>query len=260
MNCRWRRSVFVSAVPQKRSCRAALLLWLTILIAILSTTNQVAWAQSISSDHPNEFLQAAPSDRLDESKDPRLPSALRPLKPQTLEVPYHPMTSRQSLSWFITNSIGPSHLAGGIFLAGLGTALDRPKEYGPHWDGLADRYGMRKTSIVTGNAIEASASLMFREDPRYFRVPNRAFKARVGNAVRLTFAARGHNGSVGPAYARYVAIFGSSFLSNTWRVPSEANTQDALLRASEGFAGRLAANAFAEFWPDIKRHVFRKGE
>jgi hypothetical protein len=56
-----------------------------------------------------------------------------------------------------------------------------------------------------------------------------------------------------------MAIIGS-FLSNTWRVHSEANTQDALLRVSEGFAGRLAANAFAEFWPDINRHVFRKGE
>jgi hypothetical protein len=58
-----------------------------------------------------------------------------------------------------------------------------------------------------------------------------------------------------PAIWRFL---GSSFLSNTWRVQSEANMQDALLRASEGFVGRMAANAFAEFWPDIKMHVFHK--
>jgi hypothetical protein len=168
------------------------------------------------------------------------------------------MTPRQSLRWFITNTTGPSHLAGGIFLAGFGTALDRPKEYGPHWVGFADRYGMRKTSIVTGNAIEASAGLILREDPRYFRLATRPLKNRFGNVVRLTFTARGHDGGFEPAYARYAAILGSSFLSNTWRVHSEASTHDALLRTFEGFGGRLAANAFAEFWPDIRRLAFRK--
>jgi hypothetical protein len=175
-----------------------------------------------------------------------------------LEAPYKPITRRQSLQWFITGTFGPAHLAGGFFLAAGGTAVDRPKEYGPHWDGLADRYGIGMAGSATGNAIEASAGLILREDPRYFRVPERSFKARLGNVVQLTFAARGEDGSFGPAYARYMAIVGGNFLSNTWRVHSEANAEDALLRSSEGFAGRMAANAFAEFWPDIKRRVFGK--
>jgi len=111
---------------------------------------------------------------------------------------------------------------------------------------------------VTGNAIEAGAGLILREDPRYFRMPDRRFKARIRNVAQLTFAARNYNGSFGPAYARYSAIVGSNFLSNTWRVHSEANTHDALVRASEGFAGRMASNAFSEFWPDIKKRILRK--
>ena len=99
---------------------------------------------------------------------------------------------------------------------------------------------------------------MLREDPRYFRVPDRRFKARIGNVAQLTFTARNDNGSFRPAYARYTAIVGSNFLSNTWRVHSEANTHDALLRASEAIAGRMASNAFSEFWPDIKKHILRK--
>ena len=113
------------------------------------------------------------------------------------------------------------------------------------------------TGSVTGNAIEAGVGLILREDPRYFRVPDRPFKARVGNVVRLTFAASG-GGSLGPAYARHMAIFGNNFLSNSWRVHSEANSRDALLRTSEGFDGLLAGNAFEEFWPDVKRRVFCK--
>jgi hypothetical protein len=154
--------------------------------------------------------------------------------------------------------LDPPNLVGGIFDAALGTAPNRPKEYGPHWGGFADRYGMDMTRCATGNAIEAGAGLILREDPRYFRVPDRPFMARVGNIVRLTFAARGARGSFGPAYARYMAILGDNFLSNTWRVHSEANSHDALLRTSEGFGGLLAANAFEEFWPDIKRRVFHR--
>ena len=184
---------------------------------------------------------------------------MTPLKKQSQEAPYTPITPRQRLRWFITNTIGPPQLGGGIFVSAMGTGLDRPEEYGPHWGGLADRYGMRMTGIVTGNAIEASVGLMLREDPRYFRVADRPLKARVGNVVRLTFAARSDDGSYGPAYARYMAICGNNFLSNTWRVQSEANTQDALLRTAEGFAGRMAVNAFEEFWPDVKKRVFHKG-
>lgn len=200
----------------------------------------------------------APSPQPDKPKDSSFNSLLKPLKPEMLQAPYHPITSRQSLRWYITNSTGAAYLAGGIFLAAFGTALDRPKEYGPHWGGFADRYGMRRTVVVTGNAIEAGAGLILREDPRYFRAPGHPFNARVKNVLRLTFAARSRDGSFGPAYARYTATLGSSFLSNTWRVQREANAQDALLRASGDFAGRMGTNAFEEFWPDVKKRLLHK--
>ena len=186
------------------------------------------------------------------------PSLLTPLKVRREDAPYSPISPRQRLRWFITNSIGPSHLFGGAITSALGTALDRPKEYGPHWGGFADRNGMRMTGIVTGNAMEAGIGYAMHEDPRYFRVPDRPFKSRLSNVVKMTFLARQYDGTYGLAYARYIAISGNNFLSNSWRVSSEANTHDAFLRTGEGFAGRMAANAFEEFWPDMKRRVFHK--
>jgi hypothetical protein len=181
-----------------------------------------------------------------------------PMKSQTFDVSYHPFTPQESLRWFTTTTMDPANVVGGIFQAALGTAPDRPKEYGPHWGGFSSRYGMGVTGSVTGNAIEAGVGFILREDPRYFRVPDRPFKARVGNVVRLTFAARGGHGAFRPAYARYMALFGNNFVSNSWRVNSEANSHDALLRTSEGFGGLLAGNAFEEFWPDVKNRLFRR--
>ena len=160
----------------------------------------------------------------------------------------------------LTNSIGPPELAVGIFSAGISTALDRPPEYDTHWDGFGERYGMRFTSIVPGNIMEAGLGAIWGEDPRYFRVPDEHFGARLKSIVKQTFVARHSDGSFAPAYARFIAIPASNFLSNTWRPDSEANTHDALIRTAEGFAGRMAANAFVEFWPDIRTHVFHRTE
>jgi len=190
--------------------------------------------------------------------DQNKPSLLTPLKSTTEDDIYHPITSRQRLRWFLTNTIGPPHLAGGLFTSAFGTAVNRPKEYGPGWAGFGDRYGIRLTGIVTGNAIEATAGALWGEDPRYFRVPGEPFKRRIGNAVKLTFVARRRDGHFAPAYARYIAIPGNNFLSNTWRVDSEANVHDAVIRTVDGFAGRFASNLFEEFWPDIKNFAFHR--
>ena len=242
----------------KRSRGAVLLQQVAILIAICFAKTLTASAQSSPSGGTTQLGQTALSDQLDESKDPRPLSLLAPLKPQELEAPYRPTTRREGLRWVITSTIGLPHRAGGILVSAFGTALDRPKEYGPRWGGFADRYGMRMACSATGNAMEASASRILREDPRYFRVPDRPLEARAGNVVRLTFTARGDDGSFGPAYARYIATFGNNFLSNTWRVHGEANAQHALLRTAGDFAGRMAANAWEEFWPDVKKRLFHK--
>jgi hypothetical protein len=75
-----------------------------------------------------------------------------------------------------------------------------------------------------------------------------------------TFEARRRDGDFAPAYARYTAYAGNNFLSNEWRVSSEANVHDALLRTGEAFIGRLVADAFAEFGPDLQERIFYRNK
>src|ERR1700733_12219850 len=137
-----------------RSC--AFLRISALLLACFLVPSVFAFPQEAPPSRIPEPVQPSPSDQPDESNSANLPSLVTPLKPQEQEATYHPITPRQRLRWFITNTIGPPHLVGGLFAAGFGTALDRPEESGLHLGGFADRYGMRMTGIVTGNAIEAS--------------------------------------------------------------------------------------------------------
>lgn len=160
---------------------------------------------------------------------------------------YSPITPKQRLGWFVRSTVGPKSLTGGLFSAGYGTAVNSPFEYGPHWEGFAKRYGMRLTGISTGNAMEVTLGAAWGEDPRYFHTDHQPFGTRVKNVIDLTFRAYGSDGERHPAYARYIAVVGNNFLSNTWRAQSEADWQHALERSAQGFGARALSNAFGEF-------------
>jgi hypothetical protein len=202
--------------------------------------------------------------RTQEPEKPEAPAA-KPQGPpeQNLKVipaqaPYEPISGKQRIQWAALQTFGPESLLLGNWTAAVGTARNRPEEYGPHWDGFAKRYGMRFTGVAASNTIEAGLGSLWGEDPRYVRNQTLPFKKRIGHVFLLTFTARNRQGKLQPAYARYIAIPGSNFLSNTWRVNSESTTDDALARTGYGVLSQISGNAWSEFWPDVKRLVFKK--
>jgi hypothetical protein len=169
---------------------------------------------------------------------------------------YRPPSGRDRLQWVVLSTVGPKSLAAGVFSAGFGTLFNLPSEYGTHWEGFGKRYGMRLTGISTGNVIEAGLGAAWGEDPRYRRSGQGGFGNRIGHAVKMTFFDKSSSGGTMPAYARYAAIGGNNFLSNSWRADSEATTSRASLRIMLGFLGRMGSNLFEEFWPDLTERIF----
>ena len=128
-----------------------------------------------------------------------------------------PITGQQRIQWVVRNTIGN----GVLFSAGLGTLLDVPKVYGTHWEGFGERYGIRLSALAVSNTMEAGLGAIWREDPRYTRDAGAPFKNRIGHALKMTFMAENRDGELMPAYARFIAIPGSNFLSNSWRVAGD---------------------------------------
>jgi len=163
-----------------------------------------------------------------------------------------PISTEVRVKWATIGTVGPANLAGGVISSGWSTFFNRPPEYGPHWDGFGKRYGIRLIDGAISNSMEAGLGAVWGEDPRYY--PMRSSEStvrRIKYAVKQAFLARDRNGKTMPAYARYAAYTGSSFLSNAWRVDSDSQTSDALFRTGLGFTARITSNLFTEFWPDI---------
>jgi len=183
-----------------------------------------------------------------------------PVSTSTGILNYRPITAKQRVRWFVHLTVGLDSIPGGLLSSGWETLRDRPKEYGTHWEGFGERYGLRLTSIAAGNAMEAQLGAAWGEDPRYIRATGQPFRTRLANVAKMTVLAYGRDGQTMPAYSRYIAIPASNFLSNTWRPESDASARDASVRIALGFVGRMTHNAVEEFWPDIKHHVFRIGQ
>ncbi len=169
-----------------------------------------------------------------------------------------PISAQERIDWVVKGTIGPASLTGGLFSAGWGTLFDQPKTYGPHWEGFGDRYGMRLSGLAVSNTMEAGLGAIWGEDPRYTRDGGAPFSHRIGHAVKMTFLAENRNGNLMPAYARFIAIPGSNFLSNAWRAPGDDSAGNAAVRTGLGFFGRLGSNTFDEFWPDVRQKLFHR--
>lgn len=172
---------------------------------------------------------------------------------------YEPISGGERVTWAVRDTIGLPSLMGGLISAGWGTLLDRPPEYGTHALGFSERYGMRLTGIATESVMEAGLGALWGEDPRYFRDADGSFGHRMRHVIKSTFLAEHSGGEWMPACARYAAMAGSSFLSDTWRPGSESNASHAAERIGLGFVGRLAKNTAVEFWPDVRSRVLRMG-
>ena len=167
------------------------------------------------------------------------------------------ITFSQRLAWFDLHTFGFPNLLGTIPGAAFKTGIDHPHEAGPHWPGFGARYGESLSTNAVSNTIEVSLGAIWGEDPRYFRAgPTVAAKSRIGHIVKSTFLAPNRDGEMRPAYARYVAFSGSSFISDAWRYPSDTSAGNEFGRIGLSFVGRMASNAFDEFWPDTKRKLF----
>jgi hypothetical protein len=168
-----------------------------------------------------------------------------------------PLSAKERLNWLATNTLGPTSLLGASFGAGLSTLTDARPAYDRHWDGFGKRVGINVAGSAVSNSMEAGLGAAWGEDPRYTRDAEGPFKTRLGHLFKMTFMARNGDGQLHPAYARFIAIPASNFLSNAWR-PDNATIGCALSRTGFGFLARLGGNAFNEFWPDLSRKLFRK--
>ncbi len=219
---------------------------LLFVCACLCALPQV-WAQAANAaEEPETPLEVESAKPLNKATAALTPSAL---------IATQPLTQLDRLNWAISSTVGVPSLAGGLFISGISTLNHNPSEWNTHWDGYWQRYGLRLTGSATSNAMEAGFGAIWGEDPRYRPSGKTKFRGRVWSIIKGTWTAHDRDGNEVLAYARFIAIPGSNAIANSWRPDSQRTFERTIERTGYGFLGRVASNAFAEFWPDLKKLI-----
>ncbi len=171
--------------------------------------------------------------------------------------PYSPITLKQKYEYSLEQMFSGPRLLSII----TRTALDQV-EVSPHsWGSNAPSLGVRVASQFGRSFVRATLSSGMRgldhEDPRYFYSHKTKPIDRVKYAVIHTFEVRNDNGSMMPAYSRFLGDFGMPFLAQTWK-PGGLNAPDALRSGCVGIGLGMGMNVVTEFWPDVK-HALHLG-
>lgn len=166
---------------------------------------------------------------------------------------------KERWTWAAKTSAAPERFAGVAISSAYSTGLNQPPEFGPTWAGYGKRVGVRLATGSLTTFMEAGAGGLWHEDPRYYRLgPQKGFKSRVGRVLAMSVMTRSVDGDLVPAYGRWIAIPSANVISNQWRPASERTAGRTLSRIPLAFSSQAISNAFTEFWPDIKRLVFRR--
>lgn len=144
-------------------------------------------------------------------------------------------------------------------LSAIAQAKNDPKEWGQGWDAYGKRFGQSfaDNSIGTYMTTAVFPSLL-REDPRYYQLGKGGFGRRAYHAMNRLFVTRTDSGHDRFNYSESIGNAVAAGISNIYHVPSDRTAA----RNASTFGFLILydglSNELKEFWPDIRRKVFRK--
>jgi hypothetical protein len=142
--------------------------------------------------------------------------------------------------------------------AGIGQWQDEPPEWQQGAGGVARRFAASQGWKAAQNSIALGFDTTFGLDPRFHRSRETGFWPRLRGALSQTVVAYTDSGGRAFNYSKVGGSYGASFLANSWFPAHSNGAGDAAERGTIGLGLNAASNVMKEFWPDVRRKVFRR--
>jgi hypothetical protein len=169
-----------------------------------------------------------------------------------------PDTWQSKLSFHASAAYGPLPLAGTAAYSGFLQEINFPREWGQGASGYGKRLGSELAYAGVRNTIGFALDATLHEDPRYYHSTDTGFWRRTKHAFRGTILTRTDAGGETFSWWRFGSAYGATYISNQW-YPDRVNTVALdLTQGSTQIGFDFLANMGAEFWPDVKKKVFRR--
>ena len=181
----------------------------------------------------------------------------QPVMPGT-PATYTAPTRDDRIDWWAVSTFGPTSWFTGAFSSGWSTVWNSPEEWGRSPEGFAKRMATRTANVTVANGLEAGLGAVWGEDPRFVRKGQGSFGSRIGYVAKMTLLAKYRDGGTKFAWARGIGNASGNLVQNIWMPPGSNGAARITYNIGVGYSARAGSNAFREFWPDLRKKVFRK--
>jgi len=172
-------------------------------------------------------------------------------------IPFAPLTAKQKMTIAAKDSFDwPLFLTGAAF-AGLYQLEDDNPSFGQGLKGYARRYATAYADQAIGNIMtEGLWPALLKEDPRYFRLGSGPLRHRIWYAATRIFVTRLDSGGWRFNFSEVVGNATATAISNAY-YPDTRDASDNAQRLAIQLATDCFSDVAKEFWPDIKRKLFK---
>ena len=171
-----------------------------------------------------------------------------------------PLSTREKFALAARDSVVDysSYTWAGI-LAGQAMALNSDPELGHGIAGYGRYYWRTFTDGVSGTFFtEAIVPMIAHEDPRYYTMEKGGLFRRTGYAISRAFVTKTDSGRTRFNFSEVVGNALEAGLSNAYYPPEERGLSQTAQNWGTQMESAVLNHIFQEFWPDIRRHVFRQ--
>jgi hypothetical protein len=171
-----------------------------------------------------------------------------------------PMSTREKFVLAAQDSVVDysSYTWAGI-LAGQAMLLNSDPELGHGIAGYGRYYWRTFTDEVSGTFFtEAIVPTIAHEDPRYYTMEKGGFFRRTGYAISRAFVTKTDSGGTRFNFSEVVGNALEAGLSSAYYPPEERGLSQTATNWGTQMESAVLNHVFQEFWPDIRRLVFRQ--
>ena len=170
-----------------------------------------------------------------------------------------PLTPKQKLHLFAKSAVDPFNITVVGIQAGVSQATNSFEEYGQGAAGYGKRFGSALADATSSNFFSNFFyPVLFKQDPRYFRLGTGSTKHRFLYALSQEFV--GHKDSGGRTFhfSNVLGAFTAGGISNAYYPREDRGFGLTMSRSAIALSYGSLGGLLDEFWPDIDRKVFHK--
>jgi hypothetical protein len=163
------------------------------------------------------------------------------------------LTPSEKFHLMAKGTVNPFEFVATGLQAGLSHATDEFPEYGQGAEGYGKRYGAAYADQASSQFFSNFFyPVLFKEDPRYFRLGEGTFKHRLLYSLAQEFSVVNDNRTRGFNFSNVLGAFTSGAISNAYYPQADRGLSNTMSRSVIALAYGSAGGVLDEFWPDVR--------